>query len=373
MADYATEATTDRETTPPDLAYRPQDPTEYDPGIGLIGCGGVTGAHLTAYRKAGYDVRALCDVDESAAEARREEFYPDVDVYTDHEALLARDDIAVVDVPTGPGPRPTLIADAIRAGKHVLSQKPFVLDLDTGERLADLADEHGVKLAVNQNGRWAPQFADLREAVAAGHLGQPQSVDFTIHWNHVETGTRHLLFDFAIHQFDLIACLFPDRTPTSVSAHAAQAPARADDPPALVSMTVEYDDALATMTLDAGARHGGTDRTVVVGTEGTFVSSGPERPRAANDPAPRWPWDEQTVSLHTDAGTATPALEGSWNPDGWHGAMAELLSAIAEDREPVHAGRDNLRSLELCYAAVESAERGAPVDPSDVDGLPEAE
>jgi predicted dehydrogenase len=44
----------------------------------------------------------------------------------------------------------------LRAKKHVLSQKPFVLDLDTGARLADLADEMGVKFAVNQNGRWAP-------------------------------------------------------------------------------------------------------------------------------------------------------------------------------------------------------------------------
>ena len=47
-------------------------------------------------------------------------------------AAQARDDIEVVDITTHPPDRPALIADAIEAGKHVLSQKPFVLDLDEG-------------------------------------------------------------------------------------------------------------------------------------------------------------------------------------------------------------------------------------------------
>ena len=53
---------------------------------------------------------------------------------------LARDDIDVVDITTHPAERPPLIETALTAGKHVLSQKPFVLDLDVGRRLADLAD-----------------------------------------------------------------------------------------------------------------------------------------------------------------------------------------------------------------------------------------
>ena len=44
-------------------------------------------------------------------------------------------------------------SSALEAGKHVLSQKPFVLDLDDGQELVDLADRNGLKLAVNQNGR----------------------------------------------------------------------------------------------------------------------------------------------------------------------------------------------------------------------------
>jgi hypothetical protein len=41
--------------------------------------------------------------------------------------------------------------------------------------------------------------------------------------------------------------------------------------------------------------------------------------------------------------------------------MAELLSAIEEDREPIHSANHNLRTLALTFAAVESAETGLPI------------
>ena len=74
--------------------------------------------------------------------------------------------------------------------------------------------------------------------------------------------------------------------------------------------------------------------------------------------------------MTTAAGIARPRLTGAWFPDGFHGTMAELLSAIKEDREPSHSARNNLASLELCYAAVASAERGEAVKPGSVRQLP---
>ena len=59
------------------LEYLPSDPTAYRPALGLIGCGAITEEHLTAYRDAGYNVVALCDIDRTAADARREAFFPD--------------------------------------------------------------------------------------------------------------------------------------------------------------------------------------------------------------------------------------------------------------------------------------------------------
>ncbi|HEY7119941.1 MAG TPA: Gfo/Idh/MocA family oxidoreductase, partial [Tepidisphaeraceae bacterium] len=183
--DYAlAEKRGERRIAAPDLAYRPRDPKRYRPGIGLIGCGGISEYHLRAYKSAGYKVVALCSRTESKARDRQRQFFPKAAVYTDYRELLKRDDIAVVDVTTHPAERVGIITDALNAGKHVLSQKPFVTDLDVGERLVDLADRRGLKLAVNQNGRWAPHFSYIRAAIARGLIGTPFAAHLAVHWDH---------------------------------------------------------------------------------------------------------------------------------------------------------------------------------------------
>ncbi len=96
---------------------------------------------------------------------------------------------------------------------------------------------------------------------------------------------------------------------------------------------------------------------MLVGDKGTVVSEGPNS-------------NEQTLRFIGKDGTFSPVLEGRWFPDGFHGSMAELLSAIAGDREPENSGRSALRSLELCFAALASADAGMPVVPGTARGLP---
>ena len=346
------------------VSYRPRDPKSYDLGIGLIGCGGITGHHLEAYRDAGYDVRALCDLEESLAIERRQEFYPDADIYTDHQNLLARGDIDVVDIATHPKARASLIEDSINAGKHVLSQKPFVLDLDVGRRLAEQAEQAGVRLAVNQNGRWAPHFSYLRHAIRAGLVGNVVCADFSVHFDHdwivntpFDDVDHIILYDFAIHWFDILSCFLPNRTPLRVHASTARSPTQTATPPLLAQAHVEYEGAQASMTFGGHTPHDPEDRTYIAGTEGSLRSVGAGL-------------QDQTVTLETANGVSEPSLEGQWYDDGFHGTMAELLRAIEEDREPSNSGRNNLRSLELCFAAVASAERDEPVVPGEVTKLP---
>src|SRR5471030_2074732 len=110
----------------PMVAYLPIDPKSYRPKIALIGCGGITEAHLKAYRAAGYEVAAFCDVFPEKAEKRRADFYPNAAVFTDCRYALDLKDIEVVDVATHPDDRVEVIEHALLSNKHVLSQKPFV-------------------------------------------------------------------------------------------------------------------------------------------------------------------------------------------------------------------------------------------------------
>ena len=350
----------------PKLPYLPRDPKKYRPKIGLIGCGGITSYHLEAYRSAKYEVAAFCDINLQAAKDRRDEFYPDAKVFADHRELLKLDEIEVVDITTHPEVRNPIVEDALRAGKHVLSQKPFVLDLDEGQRLVDLADQQGVLLAVNQNGRWSPHFSYIREAVRAGLLGDIVGVHCGVHWDHswvqgteFEKVYHLILYDFAIHWFDFVATLFPDHPAERVYASVTRSANQEIMPPLVAQATIEYRNAQGSLIFDANVPEGDWEQVVVSGSRGVIRSSGYDN-------------NTQQVEFRTSEGTFSPKLEGKWFPDGFHGTMGELLCAIEEKRQPTHSARNNLRSLELCFAAVESSLRHVPIVPGTVRKLPES-
>jgi predicted dehydrogenase len=343
----------------PVLPYHPPAP-RHAPPIGLIGCGGIATNHLDAYRSRNFPVAVLCDIDPARARDLRDQYFPAADIVTDPEAVFARADVQVVDLATHPDQRLAHIRRALERGKHVLSQKPFVTSLDDGKALVDLAARKNLKLAVNQNGRWAPYFSYLRHAVKQGLLGEITSCDIRIAWDHSWIkGTRFeqihhiVLYDFAIHWFDIVRCVFGEARPESVFANVRRVPGQQVDPPLAASVVIAYPAGLATLSFQANCPFDPEESTVVTGTKGTFRSSGPV---CGND----------RVSLTTAAGRATIPLEGAWFNDGFAGAMGELLCAIEDDREPENSARNNLASLELCFAAVASADHAQPTIPGEI-------
>jgi predicted dehydrogenase len=294
------------------------------------------------------------------AEQRRDQFFPQADVYTDYRRILDRDDIEVVDIATHPPERLPIIHEALLAKKHVLSQKPFVLDLDAGQKLVDLARKQRVKLAVNQNARWAPHVSYIRNAIADGLIGRVMGVHLALHWDHNWIkGTRFdelrhvVLYDVAIHWFDILTCFMNGlaaKRDYASSTHAMDQDARQ---PLLAQALIEYDHSQATLAFDANTRFGGQDRTYVSGTDGTIMAYS-----TCGSP--------MEVKLYTAKGLATPKLNGAWFPDGFHGAIGELLCAIEENRDPYNSAEDNLRSLALCFAAIKAAETGKPQVPGKV-------
>ena len=346
---------TDLTIPAPSLSYRPSTPKNCQLGIGLIGAGAITESHLQAYKNAGYQVLAIASRSRERAEARRDQFFPKAKIYTDYRHLLDDPAIRIADIATATAFRAPIITDALHAGKDVLSQKPLALSLQEATHLAQLANSLGRRLAVNQNGLWSPHQAYIRAAIHAQIIGEVSSVDFSVDWDHhwicgtpFESLPQLILADFAIHWFDFATHFFGDRPALQVFASTAHAPNQRARPPFLAQALVQFERGQASFTFNAATPFGPEDRTTVIGSAGTIRSVGPSLL-------------SQKVTLYTAAGSSSPSLEGCWFPDGFQGAMAELLSAIEEDREPIHSANHNLRTLALTFAAVESAETGLPI------------
>ena len=113
-------------------------------GIGIIGCGNISAAYFKlAPLFRGLEVRACADINMAAAEARAAEFGVKAQPV---DALLANPDVDVVINLTIPDAHYPVSTAALEAGKHVYSEKPFVLTIEEGLHLKALADGKGLRV-----------------------------------------------------------------------------------------------------------------------------------------------------------------------------------------------------------------------------------
>ncbi|MFK7878067.1 MAG: Gfo/Idh/MocA family protein [Paracoccaceae bacterium] len=113
-------------------------------GVGIIGCGNISTAYLSlASMFRGYDIRAVADVNMDTARTRALEFDVRADTVED---LLAAADIDLIVNLTIPAAHGQVSKAILDAGKHVYSEKPFVLSLAEGQELAQIAAVKGLRI-----------------------------------------------------------------------------------------------------------------------------------------------------------------------------------------------------------------------------------
>jgi predicted dehydrogenase len=341
------------------LDYKPSFPEDYRPGIGVVGCGGIVrSSHLPSYKRYGQRVVGVYDVRPEATVGFQQDYGVET-VFERLDDLLAHPEIEIVDIATHPDVRPALIRQALAAGKHVLAQKPLAEDLATAHDLVEEAERRGLALAVNQNGRFAPAWRVATLLIERGAIGDVVAVTHLYHHDYGFTlGTvfdeiEHLvLYDYSIHWFDITRCWLEGKTATAVRAREYRTP---NQPPESTApwgawAAIEYDDGSSALIRGVGcaatARPNkpfwihGSDGTI----RGRVLGSG-------NVPG------QEVVELERKEATTRFQLDGTWNSQGFAGAMGELVTAIAEGREPYNSARHNLLSLELTLAACRSAEQ----------------
>ena len=141
--------------------------------IGVIGAGRWSAsAHLPGFQRSPLsELVVLCDLDRGLAEARAREFgIPEV--VTDHETVLSRSDIDVVDIVTR-GDHQELVFQALAAGKHVLVEKPVCHDYKDVWKAHELAQSKGLKTKVGLTFRYAPAVMYMFDLIREGFIGRP--------------------------------------------------------------------------------------------------------------------------------------------------------------------------------------------------------
>ena len=136
----------------------------------VVGTGFIGPAHVEALRRLGVEVTGIVGSSPERARPKAEALGIER-VYPDYEALLADDSVDVVHITSPNQLHFPMARDAIRAGKHVVCEKPLAMTSEESGELLRLAEEAGVVHAVNFNIRFYPICHEARERVARGDLG----------------------------------------------------------------------------------------------------------------------------------------------------------------------------------------------------------
>jgi len=138
--------------------------------VGIIGCGGIAGAHVEGYRANGAEIVAVTDVSAEAAEKMAAE--TGASVYPDIRALLASG-VEVVSICTPPVAHEEAAVAALAAGVHVLCEKPMAYDAAAARRMAQAATSSKALFMPAFRHRFLPANIAFRKLIADGVIGDP--------------------------------------------------------------------------------------------------------------------------------------------------------------------------------------------------------
>ena len=200
-------------------------------GVGVIGCGNISAAYFRlAPLFRGIEMRACADIDMKAAKARAKEF--DLRAETVDE-LLAANDIDIIVNLTVPAVHYDVSRQVLGAGKHVYSEKPFVLSVKEGLDLKKRAEKKGLRIGSAPDTFLGGAHQLARHLIDSGKLGKITSGTCHVmshgmeHWHpnpdfFFQPGAGPVLDIGPYYVSDLIQLIGPVKRVGALDKHASQ-------------------------------------------------------------------------------------------------------------------------------------------------------
>ena len=346
---------------------------------GIVGCGGISRAHATAYATLdGVTLSALCDVNSAALNARAEE-YGVLARYADFEEMFEKEELDVVSVCTHTPLHGPVALAAARRGINVLCEKPLSVDLESADEMVGACSAAGVRLAVSHQFRFTPLFREAKAWIDAGRLGELRTVR--------ELGKGRPagfeLMEMGVHYFDEMDLFLGgiDWVHAQVTFEGRDVGVEEIMTSAELCPIDRRDNGMVagdTMVIHVKGRNGGNGVLElyqreqvqgwmmgphILGSEGQLMIR-PD-PETYEDQLWHCPFDVSFPS-HTPRWEKVPVDaerfrigKGLWERRQSIWSVRDMVDSIREDRQPELGGKAALTSLECVFAVYESHFTGA--------------
>ena len=183
----------------------------------IVGYGGMGSWHARhIMERGGVELAGIFDIkEERVAHAKEKGIY----TYPSFEAVLADESVDLITIATPNELHKPLAIAALRAGKHVISEKPVTLSSEDLADICNVANECGKLFTAHQNRRWDSDYRLIRDLYHSGKLGKVTSVESRYHgsrgipgdWRGKKEHGGGMIFDWGIHLIDQMFGIVDDR------------------------------------------------------------------------------------------------------------------------------------------------------------------
>ncbi|MFC0215068.1 Gfo/Idh/MocA family protein [Paenibacillus chartarius] len=333
--------------------------------IAVAGCGGMANAWVEyAVSRTDAEIVALADIRLEAAQAMAERHGLSCPVFTDIESAIRESGANVVFDVTIPASHHHIGATALRLGCHVMGEKPMAATMEEARDLLHVAEQTGRSLSVMQNRRFNAGIRAFRSIIESGTIGKVGYVgaDFFLgpHFGGFrEQMDSPLVLDMAIHTFDQ-ARFLTGANPATVYCHEFNPAGSWYAGNAAAICIFEMSDGSVFCYRGSWCAEGAPTSWEaswrITGERGTAIWDGRQLPYA-EIVSP----EQQPGKFIKDYKKVEP--EPGWNGrEGHQGCLDDMFAALAENRPAETAGSDNIQSMAMVLAALESARTGQKVD-----------
>lgn len=345
--------------------------------IGIIGCGKISQVrHIPEYAdNAEAEIRGYFDLNKGRAGELAARYGGKA--FDTYEELLADKEIDAVSVCVANHAHAQITIAALKAGKHVLCEKPMAMSLKECEAMVQAARETGRFLMIGHNQRLAKAHAEARKLVQSGIIGE--IVTFKTNFAHggpetwsIDPGQNVWFFDkekavmgamadLGIHKTDLIQYLTGSRVAEVVAYLGAL-----DKRDAQGNLIGVDDNAICIYKMESGCVgtmtaswtcYGAEDNsTILYGTKGVM--------KIYSDPA------HSIVVELKDGGKISYDLDKIQTNDNQtkSGVIDLFMESLIHNTPPEISGEEALAAMKAVFAAVESSETGKRVKIQEVEG-----
>ncbi|MFD0713834.1 Gfo/Idh/MocA family protein [Paenibacillus sp. GCM10027626] len=331
--------------------------------FGLIGCGSVADFHIEAIRQIeGARLACISSRNEEKAKAAAER--EGCEWTSDYHILLARPDIDIVCVTTSSGSHASIGVDVLRAGKHLVIEKPIAMTAADAELLVQTAKQCGRKLSVISQRRFEAQHQAVKRVLEDGAIGKLLLAEISLpfyrsqqyydsaDWRGTIAEDGGALMNQGIHSIDLL--LWFAGEVGSVFGKLATQTHRMEAEDLGLAIVQFKNGAFGTIMASTSIQPGFAASINLYGERGTIKLEGssivhwtvPDRPE------PSW--------IHTGSygGVTDPRSIVS---DYHQSQLLDVIAAIETGIEPLVTGEDGLRAVQLVEAIYKSAAESSQI------------